>query len=149
MEKYHRNQSVKGYLDSFQSDTDSFRSKWVHGSHISKKDAEDNDFYASKLTNLMSLLNTIHTVPAKRSPKTGESDSSIRNMIPRFKVMEGNLVLECNNCTHLLLEVRTQFTNDHDLEVVLKDLDSWEGQTKDLDGNESNPMKNNLVVLIV
>ena len=70
-------------------------------------------------------------------------------MIPRFKVMEDNLVLECNNCTHLLLEVRTQFTNDHDLEVVLKDLDSWEGQTKDLDGNESNHMKNNLVVLIV
>ena len=81
MEKYHRNQSVKGYLDSFQSDTDSFRSKLVHGSHISKKDAEDNDFYASKLSNLMSLLNTIHTVPAKRSPKTGESDFSIRNMI--------------------------------------------------------------------
>ena len=70
-------------------------------------------------------------------------------MIPRLKVMEGNLVLECNNCTHLLLEVRTQFTNDHDLEVVLKDLDSWEGQTKDLDGNEPNRITSNRVVLIV
>jgi len=62
--------------------------------------------------------------------------------IQRLKVMEGNLVLECNNCTHLRSEVRTQFTNDHDSEVVLKDLDFWEGQTKDLDGsNESNLMK--------
>ena len=55
--------------------------------------------------------------------------------------MEGNLVLECNNCTHLPLEVLTQFTNDHDSEVVPKDLDSWEGQTKDPDGNELFPMK--------
>jgi len=38
--------------------------------------------------------------------------------------MEGNLDLECNNCTHLPSEVRMQFTNDHDSEVVPKDLDS-------------------------
>lgn len=38
---------------------------------ISKKDAEDNNFYATELTNLMNFLNTIHNVPSKRSPKKG------------------------------------------------------------------------------
>ena len=32
-------------------------------------------FYASKLATLMSLLETLHTVQAKRSPKNGESIS--------------------------------------------------------------------------
>ena len=61
--------------------------------------------------------------------------------------MEGNLDLECNNCTHLPSEVRMQFTNDHDSEVVPKDLDSQEGQTKDPDGNELFPMKTYRVIV--
>ena len=43
----------------------------VNWSQISKKDAEDNNFYATELTNLMNFLNTIHNVPSKRSPKKG------------------------------------------------------------------------------
>merc|ERR1711893_55643 len=43
----------------------------ISSESISKSAEEQNNFYASKLKNLMNLLETIHTVPAKRSKTTG------------------------------------------------------------------------------
>ena len=63
-------------------------------------------------------------LPRKVIPSPSARRISVKHKVEILKVMEGNLVLECNNCTHLPSEVRTQFTNDHDSEVVPKDLDS-------------------------
>ena len=132
------------------SDSDCTHRPWVslyrrtvRGIPNSKSAEEQNNFYASKLTNLMNLLETIHSVPTKRSKTTGKFHFWIcilfvtnrgnwwhgwfrwrRKLTQRLKVMEGNLVLECNNYMHPLLEVRTQSTSDRDSEVATKDRDS-------------------------
>ncbi len=55
--------------------------------------------------------------------------------------MEGNPAWACNNYMRLHSEMRTRSTNDHDSEVVIKDLDFWVARTRDPDGNNSFLLK--------